>query len=87
MALVKGLLQQQAPFSVPDRKPPRPAAMSDFFHRRRHLNLSLGRSECEKASHRTVRSGGRCHEAPSEAMLRDERGATAIEYGLIVRSS
>src|SRR5690606_7347716 len=51
----------------------------------RCINLSLG-YRCEKVSHRTVRSGGKAMRGRQFFMrfLRDDRGATAIEYGLIV---
>ena len=55
-----------------------------FSSRSRLLNLSLG-LRCEKASHRTVRSGGKSMRGTFfRKLLRDTRGATAVEYGLIV---
>ena len=49
------------------------------------INLSLGLG-CEKVTHRTVCSGGNTMIGSRFFLkiLRDTRGATAIEYGLIV---
>jgi len=49
------------------------------------INLSLGLG-CEKVTHRTVCSGGNTMIGSQffKGILRDTRGATAIEYGLIV---
>jgi pilus assembly protein Flp/PilA len=86
VALVRqGLLQQQSPLPITDRRCDHRHDCRQIFH----LNLThqrFVRTVLRKSTHRTAHSGGKPMRGSQfvRRLLRDTRGATAIEYGLIV---
>ena len=86
MALVRrALLQQQAPRSVAESCGHYRDGCRTIFH----VNLSPQRFisiEVGEGTHRAVRPGGQSMRGSQffKQLLRDDRGATAIEYGLIL---